>query len=133
MTTRNDNGRHLHLTLNPLPEGPGAALALVAIDIGGLVHPQRPPNEPPQAGALNEGLMQAGLAAACLMETAITDRQRAAAADRALQTEIHNRLKAEAALRESEQRYRKILDAIGDVRWVSADDWETTLCIESAE
>jgi len=96
-------------------------------------HPSESKPAPPDHGAplpLDQAIGAAASAAMRLMETALAERIRAVSMAKELQREIDHRLRVEKALRESEQRCRRILDSIGEVRWISTADWETILDID---
>ncbi|MBK1721030.1 hypothetical protein [Thiocystis violacea] len=81
--------------------------------------------------AIGQSLEQARSKARDLLESAIAAHARAEAINDALQREIDNRKRIEAALRDAEERYNRMLQAIGDTQWLSAADGRTLLRIES--
>ncbi|EXJ15241.1 hypothetical protein [Imhoffiella purpurea] len=82
------------------------------------------------SAAFDQAIGDATQAALRLMESAIAERIRAVSMEKDLQREIRHRRCAEEALREAEHRCNRILDTIGDVRWISTEDWETILDID---
>ncbi|EGV32881.1 hypothetical protein ThidrDRAFT_1001 [Thiorhodococcus drewsii AZ1] len=96
-------------------------------------YPFTPEPTPPDHSApppLDQAIGAAASAAMRLMETALAEHIRAVSMEKELQREIDHRLRVEKALMESEQRCRRILDTIGEVRWISTTDWETILDID---
>lgn len=89
--------------------------------------------EGPELVAVDQALNKARLAALGLMESAVAAHARAEAIAERLQHEIDYRIQAEAALRDSEQRYHRIVDAIGSVYWLSTADWHTILYFDPYE
>jgi PAS domain-containing protein len=92
-------------------------------------------SETPELSTMDQALSlsRARLAALNLMEGAIAARTRSEDIARELQREIDSRLQAEAALVDSERRYRRIVEAIGDVYWLSTADWQTILYFDPSE
>lgn len=89
--------------------------------------------EGPELVAVDQALNKARLAALNLMESAVAAHARAEAIANRLQREIDYRIQAETALRDSEQRYHRIVEAIGSVYWLSTADWHTILYFDPYE
>ncbi|MFD2113100.1 hypothetical protein [Thiorhodococcus fuscus] len=107
------------LSASPLPINPSRPSALEST----LPDQDAPP-------PLDQAIGDATSAAMSLMEAALAERVRAISMEKKLQREIDHRLRVEKALIESEQRCRRILDSIGEVRWISTADWKTILDID---
>lgn len=90
-------------------------------------------HEAPELVAVDQALNKARLAALGLMESAVAAHARAEAIAERLQREIDYRIQAESALRDSEQRYHRIVEAIGSVYWLSTADWHTILYFDPYE
>ena len=92
-------------------------------------------SEPPELASMDQSLAlsRARLAALNLMEGAISARARAEDISHELQQEIDNRRQTEATLVDTERRYRRVVEAIGDVYWLSTADWQTILYFDPSE
>lgn len=90
-----------------------------------------PEPEPEKNTSVEQSLAQARAAAVSLLEGAIAAHARAEAIDVELKREIDRRKQVEASLQATEQRYRRMVEAIARAPRLSPADLETLLVTES--
>lgn len=120
--TRNGQVRHLHFSVTKLPPGSAAARSLIVTDLDQLFDSEAPRVALKDLDTVDQSIRRARAEALSLLESALAAHSRAEAINAELQREIDSRKRVEALLRETQQRYERMLAAIGDAQWSSGTD-----------